>query len=170
MTQPNILDVPQEATLYQRIASGDGATLQRCFDFCRKYNHPEPQDRDQLALALATICVDNGEDALYDLAKLHPDTEFITFNSTPSYTMSAAGGRNDNGGGGYHNYSGKCGCGGSMKDTGNTAPVTTAQVMPVPGMPAVSMDNLITGVIICVVAAGALGFLSLILILANKKG
>lgn len=103
----------QEAsTLFQRIASGNEATLMKCFAFLQKYNMPPPSNRFELSKMLAEACIVHGDSACRDLAAIHPDAEFIVENSAIGLPLP----KNDTGAPAKKHCD--CGCNAHKNDTG----------------------------------------------------
>lgn len=108
--QPKVAQKPAERkpmTLYQRIANGTSDTIQKAQDFLVKHGQLKATTTQELAYKLATVVSEKGEIVLSELAKLHPDHEFIIANTATSFHHNDTGNYNAL----FDTYSKRCDCG-----------------------------------------------------------
>lgn len=108
-TSPAPVSSGSGSSLFQRVASGNEGTLQKCFAFLQQYNMPAPSNRGELAQLLAQTCIQYGDEACKNLAAIHPDADFIKENMQPALIVSDTGSK--------HHCD--CGCGGKNNNYRN---------------------------------------------------
>jgi hypothetical protein len=104
-----------EFNVFQRIASGDEKTVMSAIALLRTYNEPAPTTRKDLARGLTMLAANHGDSALIEMAKIHPDADFITANVAANVAPAPSESPHKN----------DCGC--HKNDTGNAGTVKASE-------------------------------------------
>ena len=159
-------------SLYERVASGGPETITPALEMLKTYGYNKPADREELKNALAIAAIENGDDALAQIADFHPDKDFILANvrsqlpvvlAPQSHSFANASGKHTPCMNPAHHHN-DCGCNKKYSDVGHTGTeIAPAAAADIAASNKSATHDLTSFAIILVLAIGGLGILSMIL-------